>query len=57
MKTKLAVIIGLILAVLVLPPVPRSKTRASRIHSVNTVSSAAVVLPITNAPPSHPEEK
>jgi hypothetical protein len=44
--------LGLILLACLLPPVPKTKARASRIQSVNHVASVTFTLPITNGLPA-----
>jgi hypothetical protein len=43
---------ALLLAALLLPPLPKAKARALRIQGVNTIPSAFVTTPSTNAPPT-----
>lgn len=42
----------LVFAALLLPPLPKARARASRIHSVNRVANVSIILPGTNAPPA-----
>ena len=44
--------IALLLAALLLPPLPKVKARPSRIQAVNHVASVSLTLPGTNAPPA-----
>ncbi len=44
--------IALLLAALLLPPLPKAKARPSRIQAVNHVASVSLTLPGTNAPPA-----
>jgi len=48
----LLALIALLLAAIVLPPLPRPKARASRITGVNNISSFAMTIPSTNTPPT-----
>jgi hypothetical protein len=43
--------IALVLAALVLPPLPKPRARASRIQTVNHVGSVSMTTPSTNALP------
>jgi hypothetical protein len=44
--------IALLLAALLLPPLPKVKARPSRNQAVNNVASVSLTLPGTNAPPA-----
>jgi hypothetical protein len=44
--------IALLLAALLLPPLPKAKARASRIQAVNTIASPFITMPSTNALPT-----
>lgn len=44
--------IALFLAALLLPPLPRTKARASRIQAVNRIASVTFTLPGTNTLPA-----
>jgi hypothetical protein len=48
----LLALVSLLLAALVLPPLPKPKARASRIQTVNHVASVSMTIPSTNAPPN-----
>ena len=44
--------IALLLAALLLPPLPKAKARARRIQAENRIANFSATMPITNAPPS-----
>jgi hypothetical protein len=44
--------ITLLLAALLLPPLPKAKARAMRIRAENRVVNFSAMMPITNAPPT-----
>jgi asparagine N-glycosylation enzyme membrane subunit Stt3 len=48
----LLTVVALLLAAVVLPPLPKPKARASRISAVNHVASVSMTLPSTNTLPT-----
>ena len=57
LQTILLVFIALLLSALLLPPLPRTKARAQRIHTVNQVDRIYFTLPNTNALPAATQDK
>ena len=53
----LALIVMLGLVLITAKPFPRPKTRASRIHSVNSVAHVFITLPKTNALPANARDR
>jgi hypothetical protein len=50
----LVAFIALLLATCLLPPLPPSKARASRIQAENRIANFSATMPITNALPAAP---
>jgi hypothetical protein len=57
LQTILVVVIALLLVGLLLPPVPRTKARASRIQTVNHVETITFTLSNTNTLPAAPQNQ
>ncbi len=53
----LVAFLALLLAACLLPPLPRPKTRGSRIQTVNNVASVSLTLPGTNGLPAGTKNK
>ena len=47
----------LLLAGLLLPPLPKAKARPSRIQAVNNIASVSITMPSTNALPTNTTNK